>query len=411
MYDFALIILKKCKEFYAKHIDKRITYDYLEDLIMTNRVLVIILIFLMTTLTSIQVFADQIDDATSKKRSIQSQINSIDTKKKNEKDNLENTKAEKEKLLNQITQNSEDYKSLIEEVNKLEEEIEGAQNSIAEAEKRYNEQRETFKKRLRVLYKNSKVNFLETLVNSRDINDFLKRLKVITLIGQKDNELIRSIAVAKEEMEFIKATKEDEQDKVKKEAQEKKVAIDTLNVSRAQVEERISNSYSKLKWYEEQEDKLIKQSEEISNLIKNLQSSSGKYAGGTMTWPVPSSYSVSSYFGNRIHPIFKTWKFHSGIDIGASRGKSIVAANSGTIIFAGWQSGYGNTLIVDHGGGITTLYAHSSKTLVKLGDKVKAGQEIAKIGSTGWATGPHLHFEVRVNGKATDPLKGYLSSK
>ena len=96
---------------------------------------------------------------------------------------------------------------------------------------------------------------------------------------------------------------------------------------------------------------------------------------------------------------------HTGIDISASQGSSIVAANSGTVIMAGWQNGYGNTVVVDHGGGITTLYAHCSKLLVGVGKKVKAGDTIAKVGSTGMSTGPHLHFEVRKNGSTTDPIK------
>ena len=125
--------------------------------------------------------------------------------------------------------------------------------------------------------------------------------------------------------------------------------------------------------------------------------------GGVMKWPVPGHTRVSSEYGNRLHPILKTNRFHSGIDIPAPTGTNIIAAGSGTVAFAGTQGGYGRTVILDHGGGIMTLYAHNSQLLVSEGQQVTQGTVIAKAGSTGMSTGPHLHFEVRENGKYVDP--------
>ena len=133
-----------------------------------------------------------------------------------------------------------------------------------------------------------------------------------------------------------------------------------------------------------------------------------------MQWPCPSSYNVTSYYGMRKHPILRKYKMHTGIDIGASKGSSIVAANKGTVIMATYDKsgGYGNMVVLDHGAGITTLYAHASKLCVKVGDEVKAGAVIAKVGSTGLSTGNHLHFEVRVNGETKNPLSTeYLGKK
>ena len=132
-----------------------------------------------------------------------------------------------------------------------------------------------------------------------------------------------------------------------------------------------------------------------------------------MTWPLPGYYSVTSYYGNRLHPVLKVYKMHTGVDIAGAgcNGKNVVAAADGKVIHSGWISGYGNTVMVDHGGGIVTLYAHSQKLLVKVGQQVKKGEKLMLVGMTGYATGPHLHFEVRVNGKYVNPLDGYISSK
>lgn len=128
------------------------------------------------------------------------------------------------------------------------------------------------------------------------------------------------------------------------------------------------------------------------------------YVGGEFTWPCPASRYISSSFGNRLHPTLNVWKFHTGIDIGCSAGKNIVAAASGKVIMSQWYGGYGNCVMIDHGGGIVTLYGHASKLLVSKGQVVKQGQVIALVGSTGRSTGPHLHFEVRKNGQYIDPM-------
>ena len=142
----------------------------------------------------------------------------------------------------------------------------------------------------------------------------------------------------------------------------------------------------------------------IARDIQRLQTSGGTAPSTSeFVWPCPSSKRVTSPYGERIHPVKKTKSFHTGVDIGASKGKDIVAAASGKVIVAAYNSAYGNYIVVDHGGGVSTMFAHMSAFVSKVGDVVVAGDTIGKIGSTGMSTGPHLHFEVRINGKHTSP--------
>lgn len=150
-------------------------------------------------------------------------------------------------------------------------------------------------------------------------------------------------------------------------------------------------------------DQFEKEAKDLEQVLLKLQSE-GDYIGGIMKWPVTGHTRISSPYGNRIHPILKTNRFHSGIDIPAPTGTNIVAAAAGRVAFAGTQGGYGRTIILDHGGGIMTLYAHNSQLMVSEGAQVTQGSVIAKAGSTGMSTGPHLHFEVRENGKYVDPM-------
>lgn len=159
-----------------------------------------------------------------------------------------------------------------------------------------------------------------------------------------------------------------------------------------------------LKKLEVQEDEMLSQVQGLNSIIKKL-SSSNKYSGSNMKWPVPSSGKISSAYGMKYHPALNKNREHTGIDIPASANDSIVAANDGTVILACYKPGYGNTVIIDHGGSIATLYGHCSSFSCSVGDKVKAGEVIAKVGSTGLSTGPHCHFEVRVNGETVNPLK------
>lgn len=125
---------------------------------------------------------------------------------------------------------------------------------------------------------------------------------------------------------------------------------------------------------------------------------------GALAWPVPGYTSITSKYGMRIHPISGVYKLHTGVDIGADPGAYFVAANDGVVVKSVYNASYGNMVVIDHGGGLATLYAHGQQRLVEEGETVKRGQPVLVVGSTGISTGPHAHFEVRVNGSWVDPL-------
>ena len=150
----------------------------------------------------------------------------------------------------------------------------------------------------------------------------------------------------------------------------------------------------------------MRELEEAERRANESDNGNFKYGGGPLKWPVPSSQKITSNYGYRVHPIYKTRRLHSGVDIGAPSGSNIVAAESGVVILAsyGYNGGYGNYMIISHGSGLTTRYAHCNSLAVSVGQTVSKGQVIGAVGSTGDSTGPHLHFEVRLNSASYDPL-------
>lgn len=371
----------------------------------------IISAFLITSLltSSVVGLADDLSDAESQKNSVDSKINNVTKQKQEEKNKLNNIQKEKANLQSSQTKAQAELSQTQSQLSVTTKEVKAMDTAVKDAEDKYAKQMELFKNRIRLLYQNSQNSYVSTFLKSSNINDFLGKMQTISMIGKRDKELANEVEQAKKDLEFKKRLKEEEQAKIQKQAEEKQRAVQSLQASRSQkeVEERkVSESLKKL---EQEENNLLKKSEELSNLINTITiRRKGGYVEGQMVWPTPNYGQVTSPFGNRRHPVLGVNRMHTGIDINAPMSAAIVSANKGTVIYAGWQDGYGNTVIVDHGGNITTLYAHTSKILVSVGQEVEAGTAIAKVGSTGLSTGPHLHFEVRYNGGVVDPLQ-YVS--
>lgn len=256
--------------------------------------------------------------------------------------------------------------------------------------------------RLRAMYKNGSVSYIDVLLGSNSISDLMTNVDRIQRVYQSDKEVMLYLdaqhkIVESQRLYLASLQEELELDVADMESKQTQLSSDK-NIVAGQ-RSAISEENKKI---ESEIDALNAEANRLIAEIRALQGDAA-YAGGIMAWPAPGVTRVTSEFGYRIHPILKYKKLHTGIDIGCPTGTNIVAANFGTVIKAGWNNSYGNMVMVDHGGGIVTLYAHNSSLLVKTGDVVNRGQTIAKSGSTGMSTGPHLHFEVRVNGEYQNP--------
>lgn len=303
-----------------------------------------------------------------------------------------------------------EYKEVKGQLDSVEDKISDNTELLQKTEADLKVKNKKLQQRVRDIYINGQISYVDVLFGAKDFADLMTRMDVLKRIIKHDYDLIMKV---KEE----KATVENTRAQLEKDKAEAEVLVTDAQVKKAKVEDKESEQQVLLdqaiydrdtseRMYEE----IMAASQEVANMIRRSQMSSAGYSGapagaGGMIWPI--SGPITSEFGWRTHPIFGTARFHSGLDIGGDYGMPIYAAASGTVIYAGWISGYGNAVIIDHGGGVTTLYGHNDSLNVSEGENVAQGQVIAMCGSTGNSTGPHCHFEVRENGEPVSPY-GYL---
>ena len=278
-------------------------------------------------------------------------------------------------------------------------------------------ERADFKARVVMADKTDDLSYVDVVLSSTSFEDLISRVSVVRSLISGNDELVGGLehtrdAVAEEEQAV--ADKEHGVHKAVADLQAQSDQLAALRAAQAaqkaaslavrqQKHGQLAAVSQDLALLEQQENELLAESNALTGVIAGAAGAGG--GTGSLMWPV--SGPVLSPFGWRIHPILHVRKMHTGIDIGVGYGVAIHAADSGSVIYATWMGGYGNVIIIDHGKGISTLYAHQSSLAVGAGAHVRRGQVIGYVGSTGFSTGPHLHFEVRLNGTPVDPV-GYL---
>lgn len=310
------------------------------------------------------------------------------------------------KIDSQIIEGETKLKETQEKITRTEKEIKQIKEKLEIIKKDYETQKKAFEKRLVALYEMGETTYLDVLLNSKNITDFISKYYLIGEIAQYDSDLLDTIEREKNKIEEIniELAKKDENLKTIKNTQEKTlIALENART--------IKNSYAKE--LTEEELNTQKQVEEFNNKLDNIDAQmailamvngNSDFIGGEFLWPAPGNTIITSQFGMRFHPILHYYRSHNGIDIGTPTGAPIVASNPGTIITASYVGAYGNVVMIDHGGGVVTNYAHGSKILVEVGQVVERGEIIMEAGSTGLSTGPHLHFEIKINGTFVNPL-------
>lgn len=285
-------------------------------------------------------------------------------------------------------------------------EIDSLTSDLSEAQDELNELERKLGKRVREVYKSSGVNYIQLLFAADSMSEFLNQLYFFRKVIDYDSWLVQNVRDEVQRVKFKRSALQLRTSQIRsmaKEISEKKLVISQQAQEKEQVYKTLQQ---RRKEYEANVAELEKSSKELEVLIlKKMAARQGSkvQGSGVMAWPLEGK--ITSRFGYRRHPLWGGRHFHTGLDISGKYGTPIRAADSGEIIFAGWWDGYGKAVVIDHGRMTTTVYGHLSRIYKKVGAVVAKGQTLGLVGSTGYSTGPHLHFEVRKNGKPVDPAQ------
>lgn len=364
----------------------------------------IAIIFLLVAFTGSSVYTTTIDE-------MENELDQTEQAIEETKEVVQDLKQEQAALNNQITDLNDKMQSAQDLINNYADQVAAKQGEIETTkieleaaivqEALYQVQ---IADRVKVMYEYGDSGYLEVLLEADDLGDFFTRLEYLNKIMQYDNTMLAKLESIQAEIGFKQETLKNEEANLQHLQAE-------AELEKSNLESMVDQKSSLISEIENDKDSLLAKIEEMeaesaalaSEIQKAIEASKLKF-DGELKWPLPGNFYISSYFETRIHPIYGYTERHNGLDIPASYGTQIQAAASGVVIAARYSSSYGNMVIIDHGGGVATLYAHCSGLWVGVGESVSRGQGIAGVGSTGWSTGNHLHFGVQKDGAWMDPM-------
>ena len=344
-------------------------------------------------------------------------------------------------LNNKINLTEQEIDATQEAIDALTDSIEETKANLKQAEKELADKQELFETRIRVMYENGDTSYMEVVLNSESFGDMLDNIEIVSQIMDYDKGVVAEYTAIRDSIQEMEESLEADRKQQKEYKESLEVEKEGLEADRADLQAMLAKIENDSEYAQKVSDQLADEQDEISNEIAELSrkeaeaaarkraaasssssssssrgssssSSSSNYSSGgsgSLIWPCPTYTYISSEFGGRVSPITGKWQGgHKGMDIASGKGNPVIAAASGTVVKSYLSSSYGNYIVISHGGGLMTAYAHMTRRLVSVGDTVAAGQQIGTVGSTGNSTGNHLHFEVYENATAVNP-RNYVS--
>lgn len=276
---------------------------------------------------------------------------------------------------------------------------------VAEAEKQVVRHKALLSKRIRAINEEGRVNYLAVLLGSTSFSDFITRFDLLKMVVRKDSELFDKVREDKKVLDQKQAEAVARRNRLADLKAQADLRRNTVTVKRDEHAAISREKELSTRQLQAQMAAWDREEEKVQELVVEIQRKLNRQGGKFVPiYPVAKPVEVTDVFGPRLHPILKVWRPHNGMDFAANHGAPVYAIEDGLVIIAGWNEAYGWLTVIDHGNGISSWYGHSSKLLVKVNETVKQGQRIAQAGSTGWSTGPHVHLEIRVNGKPENPM-------
>ena len=370
--------------------------------------ILIIMLLLISNLGVSTIYAAELTDLQEQQTQVQANQDMATTQLQAVKEELTQNLQQVQELNNNIAQYEAEITNYNNQIVNLQNDISKTEEDIKKAEENYKAQKKLLDDRLITMYEAGTTEYLDVVLSSKTITEFLSNYYLLSILADSNVDFLDTIEKQKKIIEDQKKKLEEQKNQVNTSKEEKEKAAIILENTRvmkntytSQLTDQEKQIQSEIDAYQTQLNQL---ESEIQAITANSLIINPNYIGGEMLWPVPGYTKLSSTFKMRVHPITGVYKLHTGIDIPAPIGTNFLAANGGGVVKANYNTAYGNMVMIDHGGGVSTLYAHGDKIMVTLGQIVKKGDVVLQTGNTGNSTGPHAHFEVRINGTPVDPL-------